>query len=447
MYQSYPPAGCDALPRSIERRGVGSESTHAVGRARLALQIIIMPKIEKFIIDKILDTARIEEVIQDCLGSYSSGNRGGLKKVGVRYEALCPFHADKSLGSFVVYPKGNCYKCFSCGAKGGVVDFLMNHEGLSYPDAIRWLGKKYNIDVDDAKVDWTYTPRPLPPPLPTLELPKFLMVGTTDPAVLTNDNLISWIKTEINWDSVQRQRIDEMIAAYNVGHGKNGHTIFWQCDERDCLRTGKMMKYRPNGHRDKESSWNFDWIHSTLSRKRREEDPWPFPMLYDPDKQEARLTYFGMHLLDRWKRNGIAQTVCIVESEKTALLMAIAYGNSPKQLWIACGGLEMLTRERLKPLIDQGRRIVLYPDRDGIAKWKVKAAQLGYDRLTVDTTPVVKWWKPCDGDKADIADVVVRSINESRQLRSLDDVKQVMPCLAPMIKNLNLQITNGNNEK
>ena len=70
-----------------------------------------------------------------------------------------------------------------------------------------------------------------------------------------------------------------------------------------------------------------------------------------------------MHLRDHWKRKGIAQTVCIVESEKTALLMAIAYGNSPKQLWIACGGLGMLTRERLKPLIDQGRHIILYPDR------------------------------------------------------------------------------------
>ena len=416
----------------------GDAHTHV-----LALQIIIMPKIEKFIIDKILDTARIEEVIQDCLGSYSSGNRGGLKKVGVRYEALCPFHDDKSLGSFVVYPKGNCYKCFACGAKGGVVDFLMNHEQLSYPDAIRWLGKKYNIDVDDAKVDWTYTPRPVPPPLPTLVLPAQLMAGTTNQVALVQDNLIRWINNGIKWDAVQRKRIDGMLEAYHVGHGKNGHTIFWQLDERGRLRTGKMMKYRTDGHRDKESAWNFDWIHSTLSRKRSENDPWPFPHLYNPDTHEARLTYFGLHLLDLWKRKGVSQTVCIVESEKTALLMAIAYGNSPKQLWIACGGLEMLTRERLKPLIDQDRRIVLYPDRDGIGKWKAKAAQLGYDRLTVDDTPVTKWWKPCDGEKADIADVVVRSINESRQLKTIDDVEKAVPAIAPLINKLNLQIDNG----
>ena len=77
-----------------------------------------MPKIDEFTIEKIMDAAKIEEVISDCLGTYSRDNPNGLKKSGVRYKALCPFHDDKSMGSFIVYPKGNCYKCFSCGAKG-----------------------------------------------------------------------------------------------------------------------------------------------------------------------------------------------------------------------------------------------------------------------------------------------------------------------------------------
>ena len=64
-----------------------------------------MPKIDKFTIDKLLDTAKIEEVIKECLGSYSPQNPNGLKKSGVRYKALCPFHDDKSMGSFVVYPR------------------------------------------------------------------------------------------------------------------------------------------------------------------------------------------------------------------------------------------------------------------------------------------------------------------------------------------------------
>jgi hypothetical protein len=319
-----------------------------------------------------------------------------------------------------------------------VVDFLMNYEGLSYPDAIRWLGKKYNIDVDGVDVNWTYTPRPAPPPLQLLELPKWLMAGSQT-NIFTEDNLVNWIKTGIQWDYVQQKRIGAVLGQYCVGHGKNGHTIFWQLDELGRLRTGKMMKYKPDGHRDKEAPWSFDWIHSTLSRIKREGDPWPFPNLYNPDTQEAKPTLFGMHLLKHYRK----ATIKIVESEKTALLMAIAYGNNELQLWMACGGLEMITRERLQPLIDQRRRIILYPDRDGIKKWLAKAEQLHYDQLTVDTEPVTKWWRPEDGPKADIADVVVRMLNNSKQLKTIAEVVGSMPEAAPLIDKLNLEVDNG----
>ena len=395
-----------------------------------------MSKIGKNIIDKVLDAAKIEEVVDKCLGSYSSQNRTGLKKRGVRYEALCPFHDDKSMGSFVVYPKGNCYKCFSCGAKGGVIDFLMDHEKLTYPDAIRWLGKMYNIDVDDVYPDWTYTPRPAPPPLETLYLPEYLVKKSEQQ--IDNDLLVQWLRRGICWDTIQRKRIEEYLKAYHVGHGKYGHTIFWQIDEQQHIRTGKMMKYRSDGPRDKHSTWNFDFIHSTLSRKKEESDPWPFPDIFNPDKQEPHLTFFGMHLLDTYGKNA---TVNIVESEKTALLMATAYGNHAGQLWIACGGLEMVTRERLAPIIDRGRRIVLFPDRDGIEKWRVKAEQMHYARLTLNTQAVTEWWQPEDGEKADIADVVVRCINHSEPIKTIADVKQKMPTVSKLIDNLNLEVT------
>jgi hypothetical protein len=198
-----------------------------------------------------------------------------------------------------------------------------------------------------------------------------------------------------------------------------------------------MMKYRADGHRDKESKWNFDFIHSTLSRKRNEDDPWPFPQIFDPDRQEPQLTFFGMHLLDAF---GKSATVNIVESEKTALLMATAYGNHRMQVWMACGGLEMITRERLQPIIDRGRRIILFPDRDGIEKWRNKAEQMHYDRLTLNTQAVTEWWQPEDGEKADIADVVVRILNHSTPLTTIADVKAAMPQTAQMIDNLNLEI-------
>ena len=419
-----------------------------------------MPKIDEFTIEKIMDAAKIEEVISDCLGSYSPSNPNGLKKSGVRYKALCPFHDDKSMGSFIVYPKGNCYKCFSCGAKGGVIEFLMEHEKLSYPDALRWLGKKYSIPVDDVPVDWTYTPKPAPPPLPTLHLPRELMLRTQYDANADTDNLIRWIFDGIRWDSVQRRRIPQVLMDYHVGHGKKGHTIFWQLDEGGHVRTGKMMKYRTDGHRDKQSSWNFDWIHSVLERGTpklddhgqimRDEhgdviyDTDAYRFLYDNEKQEARITFFGMHLTQAAMYRHA--TIKLVESEKTAILMAIAYGNSASDLWMACGGLEMLTRERLKPLIDQGRRIILYPDRDGIDKWRKKVDSIGYDRLSIDTDPVLKWWRPEDGPKADIADVVVRMLNTSRPLTNIQDVATEMPQVKPLIDELDLEVETNEQE-
>ena len=405
-----------------------------------------MSGIDKRIIDRVLSAAKIEEVIGDF-------DAIKLKKKGVRYLGYCPFHDDRHVGSFVVYPKKQCFKCFSCGAKGGVIEFLKMHENLSFPDAIRYLCKKYNIETD--MTDFNYTPppaRPAPPPLELLILPKHIMAGTLLSEALAKDNLIAYIRTGVRWDTVQRKRVEEMIGLYCVGHGKKGHTIFWQLDEQGRLHTGKMMKYYPPGHpqfghKDKESKWKFDFIHSTLAKhwdaEKREfvdEPPYPFPHLYDPSKQEAQITFFGYHLLDKWKQPNVDQTVCIVESEKTALLMAIAYGNHQKQVWIACGGIEMLTRERLKPIIDQRRRIILYPDRDGIKKWEQKAEQLHYDRLTVDSTPVTKWWKPCDGEKADIADVVIRMINESRPMNSVSDVVSDIPQAKPLIDKLDMEV-------
>ena len=391
---------------------------------------------------KIKESAKIVDVVGEFLD---------LKKKGVEYTTYCPFHQDKHLGNFMVSPKRNIAKCFSCGWSGDPIKFLMEHEKMEYKEALMWLAKKYSIPCEDAK-DYAYTPAPPRPPvpqLPTLELPKFVMAGTLLDDALANDNLVTWIRQYIHWDTIQRRRVEEMICAYFIGHGKNGHTIFWQVDEQCRIRTGKMMKYKRDGHRDKVATWNFDFIHATLRRHRdpktgemTDEPPYPFPHLFDPDKQEMRQCLFGLHLLDRWKRRDMEQTVCIVESEKTALLMAIAYGNHAKQVWMACGGLENLTRDKLKPLIDQHRKIILYPDRDGIEKWRVKCEQLHYDRAIIDATPVTSWWEPRDGDKADIADVAIRITNEREPLTSISDVERTMPQAKPLIDKLNLEIEN-----
>jgi DNA primase len=95
--------------------------------------------ISRLTIDKVMDTARIEEVVGDFVS---------LKRRGSSMLGLCPFHNEKS-PSFNVSPARGIYKCFGCGQAGNSVRFIMELEKMSYPEAIRYLAKKYHIDVDE----------------------------------------------------------------------------------------------------------------------------------------------------------------------------------------------------------------------------------------------------------------------------------------------------------
>jgi DNA primase len=91
------------------------------------------------IIRDIIETARIEEVVSDFVT---------LRKRGANLVGLCPFHNEKT-PSFNVSPARGIYKCFGCGKAGNAVNFVMEHEHYSYPDALRYLAKKYNIRIEE----------------------------------------------------------------------------------------------------------------------------------------------------------------------------------------------------------------------------------------------------------------------------------------------------------
>ena len=93
-------------------------------------------------IQQVIDTARIEEVVGEVVH---------LKKRGVNFIGNCPFH-DERTPSFTVSPVKGIYKCFGCGAAGNVVRFVMEHDQLTYPDAIRRLANKYNIEIAEIAV-------------------------------------------------------------------------------------------------------------------------------------------------------------------------------------------------------------------------------------------------------------------------------------------------------
>ena len=92
--------------------------------------------------DLIIETARIEEVVSDFVV---------LKKRGVNFIGNCPFHDEKT-PSFTVSPAKGIYKCFGCGKGGFSVNFMMEHEQMDFPSALRYLAKKYNIVVEEKKL-------------------------------------------------------------------------------------------------------------------------------------------------------------------------------------------------------------------------------------------------------------------------------------------------------
>lgn len=95
--------------------------------------------ISKTTIARILDSAQIVDVISDFVS---------LRRRGANYTACCPFHNEKT-PSFSVSPSKGIYKCFGCGKAGNTVNFIMEHEHLTYVEALKFLGRKYGIEVEE----------------------------------------------------------------------------------------------------------------------------------------------------------------------------------------------------------------------------------------------------------------------------------------------------------
>ena len=95
--------------------------------------------IDSHTVDRIYAAADIVDIISDYVT---------LKKKGVNYQACCPFHNEKT-PSFVVSPSKGVYKCFGCGKGGNAVTFVMEHEGVSYPEALKIVAKRYGIEIQE----------------------------------------------------------------------------------------------------------------------------------------------------------------------------------------------------------------------------------------------------------------------------------------------------------
>ena len=354
---------------------------------------------------RIKESANVKDVISDFIQ---------LKRAGTEWTCKCPFHNDRHAGNFKVNTKKNMWYCFVCDEGGDAVTFLMKYKGCSYMEAMAWLAQKYGISIDDAApaadLRPTLPPQVKPKPvLAPLEFPLWMPKGYMSRN--TSDTLCAWLRG-LPWSDAQRERVEKVLRAYMVGQSKDGYTMFWQIDEGGHVRTAKMMRYRPDGHRDK--ALNTTWYHARMNRRMVPDGCGGTTCYYNDERQERIHTLFGMHLLTACPK----ATVCIVESEKTALIATIAYGGMRSYLWMATGGESSLNAERLAPIISRGHAIMLYPDVDAIDKWRRRKADImeetGYKNIGMaDKFILANWDADADGPKADLADIIVRLLGSN----------------------------------
>ena len=138
------------------------------------------------------------------------------------------------------------------------------------------------------------------------------------------------------------QQMRHAAECYRLGQSKDGAVVFWEIDEQQRIRDGKLMYYHDNCHRDKDR--NATWVTAKLKQQHQ------LSLMFEPER-----CLFGLHLLPK----DCDRTIVVVEAEKTAVICSELY---PQAVWMASGGMTMLNAARLHPLRDY--RVVLFPDTD-----------------------------------------------------------------------------------
>ena len=162
----------------------------------------------------------------------------------------------------------------------------------------------------------------------------------------TDNDLARWLCTQFDKD-----KVDEVLRHYRTGSTRDGWIVYWQIDIHERVHAGKLMPYGSDGHRIK--SKNANWAHAK-----------------DNIEQLADQCLFGEHRLMGWE-----DTIALVESEKTALIMAIKFSNI---LWLATGGKQNFKHEVLWPLC--GHDVFVLPDADALDEWAEKIEKLNREK-------------------------------------------------------------------
>ena len=230
----------------------------------------------------------------------------------------------------------------------------------------------------------------------------------------------------------EKEKVENLIELYRIGTSKHwkGASVFWQIDEDEKVRTGKIMLYdAQSGKRVKKPYNHIQWVHSVLKC----------------ENFELAQCFFGSHLLLKYPH----QTVAIVESEKTAI---IARGFVPDCLWLGSGGLSQLNTAKWWHL--RTRNVILYPDLGGFEKWKEKAEMLQKNcnaKIIVSDILEKNATQQDRENGLDIADFLIRDFQQKQQVKPLPKIEGLLadmvaqnPTLLRLIETFSLVNINVN---
>lgn len=197
----------------------------------------------------------------------------------------------------------------------------------------------------------------------------------------------------LHFDAAKVRRAFEL---YHMGGDKYGRALYWQIDQFNEVRTGKMMKYAENGHRAKLPDGSpepgaMNWAHAVMKKAGHLPESW-----------ELSQCLFGLHLMRSEVQAQHPKSVCLVESEKTALIASI---TMPQYIWMATGGKYNLTPEKLAPLRNYVKRsgpLTVFPD-------------LGSRQAWADKLEAVRSWLPFT-----VSDFVEEAATDKARAKGMD---------------------------
>lgn len=252
--------------------------------------------IDRITVDKILDAANIVDVVSDFVT---------LKRAGSNLKGLCPFHDDRT-PSFMVSPARNYCKCFACGEGGSPVGFIMKHEQLSYPDALRYLAKKYGIKIEEKE----------------LTQEEIQSRGDRESMFILNEWARDWFKKQL-WETQDGKAIglayfrnrgfrDDILEKFQVGYCPNSKKVSLSAD---ALKEGYQERYLVNNQNEMEPRLS---VGTGLSLKREDgslRDRFFGRVMWPIFTASGRVAGFGGRVLDAATKG-----------------VAIKYQNSPESI-------------------------------------------------------------------------------------------------------------------